>query len=139
MSLVPTYARAEDGVYYKNPVLHGSWAEHPWFICFDDDDPTELVIANVWNKFQAEEMALGILLKLGKRFSKLKIHDCSKGCKRCFPHSKWKKFVQAASFFFVFEESIPIPQEHEGVHSGGPTDCVLYSFGNPLPYVRDMR
>lgn len=40
MSLVSTYVRATDGKLYKNPVLSGQG----WFICFDDDDPVELVI-----------------------------------------------------------------------------------------------
>jgi hypothetical protein len=40
MSLVPVYVRGSDGLYYKNPVIHGDG----WFICFDDADPPEIVI-----------------------------------------------------------------------------------------------
>lgn len=40
MSLVATWAKADDGYFYKEPVL----AAEGWFICFDDDDPIELVI-----------------------------------------------------------------------------------------------
>lgn len=40
MSLVSTYVRATDGYFYQDPVLSGDG----WFVCFDDDDPPELVI-----------------------------------------------------------------------------------------------
>ncbi len=42
MSLATTYARADDGLYYANPILRNK--DHRWFICWDDDDPVELVI-----------------------------------------------------------------------------------------------
>ena len=40
MSLVGTYVRATDGNLYEDPVLRGDG----WFVCFDDDDPPELVL-----------------------------------------------------------------------------------------------
>lgn len=39
MSLVASYAKAKDGLYYEGP-----WSGPGWFICLDDDDPPELVI-----------------------------------------------------------------------------------------------
>jgi hypothetical protein len=41
MSLGATFVRASDGYFYKEPILSGD----NWFICFDEDDPPELVIA----------------------------------------------------------------------------------------------
>lgn len=39
MSLVPAFVKADDGRYYENPIIEGD----DWFICWDDDDPVELV------------------------------------------------------------------------------------------------
>jgi hypothetical protein len=41
MSLVSSYVYADDGKWYQNPSI-GVVGE--WFLCFDDDDPDELVI-----------------------------------------------------------------------------------------------
>ena len=41
MSLVSTYLRASDGKLYKEPVYR---KVGDWFICFDDEEPIELVI-----------------------------------------------------------------------------------------------
>jgi hypothetical protein len=40
MSLIPTYVKADDGLYYKNPILEDE--KTLWVLCFDDDDPPEL-------------------------------------------------------------------------------------------------
>lgn len=40
MSLVSTYVQADDGKWYQNPVLKGKG----WFLCYDDDEPIEIVI-----------------------------------------------------------------------------------------------
>ena len=42
MSLVPTYVQFDDDRWYKDPVIGEG---RQWFICYDDDDPIELVIA----------------------------------------------------------------------------------------------
>ena len=41
MSLVSTYVQMDDDRWYKNPVI-GQGKQ--WFICYDDDDPIELVV-----------------------------------------------------------------------------------------------
>ena len=40
MSLVSTYVEADDGHWYKDPTLLTS----DWFVCYDDDEPIEVVI-----------------------------------------------------------------------------------------------
>jgi hypothetical protein len=40
MSLVSTYVQSQEGNWYKNPVVKGDG----WFICWDDDEPIELVV-----------------------------------------------------------------------------------------------
>jgi len=42
MSLVPTFVKGSDGKYYKNPLLQDE--TNQWFICYDDDDPIEIVM-----------------------------------------------------------------------------------------------
>jgi len=133
MSLIPTYVLAEDGVFYKNPCLHGVYEDKIWYICWDDDDPTELVISNIVDIPSANRLGKEILNSLGKKYSKLRLINCYKGYKRTFP-PKFKGFKQAATFFFDFDECIPIPQKHQGVHpTDRTTDCVIYNFGHPLP------
>jgi len=43
MSLVSTFVIADDGYFYDDPHI-GEPGNPDWFICFDDDDPPELVI-----------------------------------------------------------------------------------------------
>jgi hypothetical protein len=45
MSLVATYVLATDGRYYEDPTIYDTehWPPN-WFLCFDDDDPPELVV-----------------------------------------------------------------------------------------------
>ncbi len=42
MSQVPSFIIGDDGQWYQNPILG---VEGQWFICFDDDEPDELVVA----------------------------------------------------------------------------------------------
>src|SRR3954471_8161053 len=46
MSLGSTWVLGDDGLYYQNPVM-GEFEN--WYICFDDDDPPELVIAKTYD------------------------------------------------------------------------------------------
>lgn len=40
MSLVGSYVQSQSGTWYVDPVVKGQY----WFICWDDDDPIEVVI-----------------------------------------------------------------------------------------------
>jgi hypothetical protein len=40
MSLVSTFVQSQEGNWYKNPIVKGDG----WFICWDDDEPIELVM-----------------------------------------------------------------------------------------------
>lgn len=51
MSLVSSYVYADEGKWYQNPTLG---VVGKWFLCFDDDDPDELVIFER-TKFMAPE------------------------------------------------------------------------------------
>jgi len=53
-----------DGKWYQNPII-GEGKD--WFICWDDDDPIELVIATEESK-EAEARRLMVTLMLGGEF-----------------------------------------------------------------------
>lgn len=103
MSLVSTYVRADDGKLYKNPVLSGEG----WFICFDDDDPVELVVT-VESKITD---AVKFLQSLG--IFPQDISRPSKGASRIFNG----KFEEARSWFFEINKRIPhkLITEHDGI------------------------
>ena len=42
MSLVSTYVKMPNKMWYQNPIIYDKTLD--WFICFDDDDPPELVL-----------------------------------------------------------------------------------------------
>jgi hypothetical protein len=42
MSIVSAYVQSKEGNWYQDPVVRGPG----WFICWDDDEPIELVIAD---------------------------------------------------------------------------------------------
>lgn len=42
MSMVSTWVMADDGYMYKNPAVVGPASA--WFVCWDDNDPDELVV-----------------------------------------------------------------------------------------------
>ena len=42
MSKIPTYVKFSDGLWYRNPIIG---IDATWFICYDDDEPIELVIS----------------------------------------------------------------------------------------------
>lgn len=50
MSLVPTFVKCVDGAFYKNlvyksrPATPDTRPGRDWFVCFDDDEPVEVVI-----------------------------------------------------------------------------------------------
>lgn len=46
MSMVGTYVLADNDKWYADPTIRQG---QDWFICFDDDDPIELVIADDYN------------------------------------------------------------------------------------------
>ena len=92
MSLVSTWVRATDGFLYQNPKLHGKG----WFICFDDDDPVELVISNRSKKTPKE-----IFEKLGMKHTKLIFNGIAG---RCF--GKGYNFTWSKSWFFEIKNNI---------------------------------
>lgn len=125
MSLVPTWVRATDGRYYKNPILHGE----DWFVCFDDDDPPELVVVQVpgEGREDARRRAEGILRKAGVPGT---LSNRSSRAGRSYPPYPSRRVLESIAFFFDLTGPIPIPEIHQDVTDGRPTgECVFYEPG----------
>ena len=94
MSLVSTYVRAVDGKLYRNPTVVGDG----WFVCFDDDDPVELVV------FRDAIMPKLDWLEVGRP------HACGR---RCVP-PEWKRMKPANAYWCELRAPIPVPTLHDG-------------------------
>lgn len=133
MSLVPTYVQAVDGQFYKNPILSGN----DWFLCFDDDDPPELVVeVKHQSKLQVRARAVKILEELKIQCGALRLNST---CGRCFSPEgtpiKIDDFREASGFLINdFRTRIPVPQEHQGIIPSKEKirgDCVYYELEEP--------
>lgn len=98
MSLVPTFVQCADGNYYKELVYRGKG----WFICFDDDDPVELVI-----KTSCAVQPKEILTSLGIQVKKIEKHMT---CHRAFGNS-FQNMVEARSYFLIYPSKFPTPRK----------------------------
>jgi hypothetical protein len=99
MSLVSTYVESKEGHWYQNPVIE----EDGWFICWDDDEPIELVIAE---EFGTNPQT--VLTPLHNKGWRLQIISKGGTAGRLFKG----KFKQARSYFLVQT-------------ANGPTDEIL--------------
>lgn len=120
MSLVSSYVLSDDGYWYKNPVL----GDDEYFICFDDDDPPELVI-RVKDRSESEmrDCVNGILSKLSGKI----VSQPMLGGYRLFKG----KFKKSYSVFIEINRRIPADfiKEHDGRFKEQPqTQGVFYNF-----------
>ena len=92
MSLVSTYVRADDGLFYNDPTL----SREGWFICFDDEEPPELVVAE-----DSEVNFKDVFKMLGIDYKGVK--ERRMGGERMFDG----RFRRALSYFFELKEPIP--------------------------------
>lgn len=111
MSKVATYVEGANGRYYTCPVIYTD----EWYVCFDDDDPPEIVIRSFANSSSQSvvKRAKKFLRDAGFRYKNLK-HK-SHGSLRAFPPA-WK-FKQAGSAEFKLLE--PFPVKGVQIHSDG--------------------
>lgn len=134
MSLVGIYVLADDEKLYHDPVLYGN----DWFLCFDDDDPPELVIEQQnRSKVQCRERALEVLAETGIEAKvSVESYDSSQ---RVFPpyDDDGDGNLRGATSFEV-DVLKPIPAEclmhNEGSltiqeFKAKPHQCIMYLFG----------
>lgn len=118
MSLGPTLVRAADGLYYQDPVFEGTDAAgRRWFVCFDEDDPPELIV-EVLKADQAkrrqdqdrlQRTAAATILKATFPFA-VSIAP-ARWASRCF--GSVGKMAPASAFDLTFKALIPIPHRFE--------------------------
>jgi hypothetical protein len=123
MSLVASYIRCKDNKWYKELVYKSK--DGDWFLCFDDDDPPELVIKESCKKTIAqicEEVGISSRTAFNANRNK---------CNRMFNG----KFHEAFSLFLRQDlEVYPTPvegrDEFEAVFDKMP-NCQGVFFGHP--------
>ena len=108
MSLVPMYVKCRDGSWYREPVL--VFAEG--FVCFDDEDPPELVLWLRDDGTHPDPMAV-LEFVLGENHGVFDLGPPRKS-QRVVPGSEPFAFVPAAGFSFMLMRRIPVPTMDEG-------------------------
>lgn len=128
MSLTHTCVQASDNKIYINPYISGE----DFFICFDDDDPPELVI-KVNNKSDTElnQRAINIINDLNLIAT---ITSKPQKSGRIFNQNINQNFnfITAYSVFLSIKAPIPISiiTSHNGIYDG-LSECTLYKWNNP--------
>lgn len=124
MSLVPSFIKADDNKYYKNPVLAGD----DFFICFDDDDPPELVVKV---NGRTEEQLKARVDELLKEFNSQICGKPVMGAGRIFSEDmSGFEFEAAYSVFIDIKQRIPHEKitTHDGVFDDPEGECVFMAF-----------
>ena len=116
MSLVPTYVKAEADAFNHDVIIRGD----DFFICFDDDDPPELVIME---KGRSESELRARCEEIFKETGlNAKVDDDDpKYSGRCFNKDLMSSnFEDACAFFIEINSPIPVDSisEHEGKYNG---------------------
>lgn len=123
MSQSATYVQALDGLLYKDPIISGE----DWFVCFDDDEPPEIVMKRFGSTTEksARRKAHLLLMEAGIGFTLGEINSLTMG--RSFPPT-WKA-KPASSIFFTLLAPIPIPRTYGGVKiKPAAIDASMYIF-----------
>jgi hypothetical protein len=119
VSLVSTYVYIGDGEFLANPTIRFPEG----FICFDDDDPPEIVLRKATTTCADGKK---ILVRLGIPHEDLEPQR-SQG-ERMFGRDV-KSFAPARTYFFTLTGPLPrgLDVEHDGVvkHGALPGDCCI--------------
>jgi hypothetical protein len=133
MSLVPTWVEAQDGWFYKNPMLTGTLGDgvsrSAWFICFDDDELSEIVLAT--HSKDSPILVTRAKMVLSKLGVKYVLNERPSFSGRLFPPyiQGEATFIDAVAFHFELWSRIPIPQVYDERSAKRPTgDCGIYEF-----------
>ena len=113
MSKVSTYVRARNGALYKNPIF----AFDEGFVCFDDEEPPELVL---WKPKEGDPItpAAALELVLGARVDgeppEWRLVRGARESQRVVPFTSPPQFLPAIAYFFELFARVPTPTFHEG-------------------------
>ena len=120
MSLGPTFVKMADGKWYKNPVLYGNSSQ--WFLCFDEDDPPELVIHQPKEQFSKAdrwELIDRLLANLGIISRILEHVPCGQ---RMFP-PHYMEFKESIRAYLTIRQPIDLTNlmiKHDGAFDQMP-------------------
>ena len=133
MSLVPTYVLFDDGKWYKDPCIQPE--DFSWYICFDDDDPIELVIEMPKDE-HSDEVARAKAKEILKLFQGARIEPRVEPSYslRCFG-LRGQKLRNAAAFWIHLENPPPasmIRPLKQGCDKLPRGECVFCNFGRPI-------
>ena len=135
MSLVPSYVRLGN-LWFEGPVIYDE--SENWFICFDDDDPVEIVIKikeSISNK-DAIELILDTLGNAKINAEIIMSKGIGRGC-RNYPKTQITEYHESIWAFIELKQNIEpnnLKVDHKGIsHDLPPTgEFVAYDF-NPTP------
>lgn len=131
--MTPTWVMADDGLLRRDPVIRGVDRDTgaPYFLCFDDNEPPELVISTYGRLAGDEQVrreAEAILDRLG--VSALVGSEVMRSV-RCFGDDAASgPYRRAAAVWLDILQPLPadiLPGKGVPQPRGG--DCVVYSFG----------
>ena len=130
MSLVSHFVIMDNTIWYKNPIIFDE--THNWYICFDDDDPPEIVVHHTDQKHLSVKEKLdtiAMVLERHKIFAKVKY--LSRTGNRLFP-PYYEDFKSCIAAFIKIKSRIDISHliiKHDGEFAEVPPhDCVMYDF-----------
>ncbi|MDX1701712.1 MAG: hypothetical protein R3250_13885 [Melioribacteraceae bacterium] len=132
MSLVSTYVVMANGACYKNPTLFDESGD--WFICFDDEEPPEIVIRQAVISHSRKSRVRQISEKLEELGISAKITDSRVCGHRNFGHAtndpKKTEFEPAVAAFLKLKKRIPLDHVQytaDSVHVELPRgiECVI--------------
>lgn len=116
MSLGPIYVQADDGQYYQDPVIRGD----DFFLCWDEDDPPELVIrADEPNARDSETIKRMAVVRIKKRARRIidelgisaRYFDDVRFSWRCFTETlDVENMTYAGALFLNIKK--PVPARH---------------------------
>lgn len=145
MSLVSHYCLADDEKWYREPVVGVAGR---WYICFDDDDPPELVVRRmrIDKVVQLISEPDALITQFNLPFE-LRGKNSASG--RCFPRTDGKfhpnKMFESVSWWL--HQTGPIPSKLIVVNDGGPYDnpprdqSVLYAGNDVMAakFLKELR
>lgn len=107
MSLCSSFVQTQENHWFRDPVVWGD--DNSWFICWDDDDPIELVIK------KASGLTVDDILKLLDRKGwQLRIMSKGNSGQRIFSRTGGHDFEEAQSWFLRQMGGAPTDEMFKG-------------------------
>jgi len=131
MSLVSDYTIMADGKWYKNITIYDE--SQNWFLCFDDNEPPEIVIYNPDKTSSNKQKIIKIREVLKKANIYAKVTGLKATGSRLYPPHWSREFKPSISGFLKIRRRIDITNLlilHDGIFDKLPQreEYVFYDF-----------